>query len=182
MGLVTISALIVAPFSNKPTKKYHLRGANGFPYLGNVGKPITCFPGSLGLGVEEQAEANGAIGNPVGHPQIGIEAFQYGYDVAITTHCLDRFHIWPPLLTAYSVMTLGTLCRPSKFPLKVPHLLNFTRIRPPAHSKNMAKKRLRVGVFELRMRRPVVSYLHDIYRVSERRAGRVARVPVSTLR
>jgi hypothetical protein len=46
----------------------------------------------------------------------------------------------------------------------------------------MAKKRLRVGVFELRMRRPVVSYLHDIYRVSERRAGRVARVPVSTLR
>jgi len=31
-------------------------------------------------------------------------------------------------------------------------------------------------------RRPVVSYLHDIYRVSERRACRVARVPVSTFR
>jgi putative transposase len=31
-------------------------------------------------------------------------------------------------------------------------------------------------------RRPVVSYLHGIYRVSERRACRVARVPVSTFR
>jgi putative transposase len=31
-------------------------------------------------------------------------------------------------------------------------------------------------------RRPVVSYLHDTYRVSERRACRVARVPVSTFR
>jgi putative transposase len=31
-------------------------------------------------------------------------------------------------------------------------------------------------------RRPVVSYLHDTYRVSERRACRVARIPVSTFR
>src|SRR5438477_9309788 len=31
-------------------------------------------------------------------------------------------------------------------------------------------------------RRPVVSYMHDTYRVSERRACRVARVPVSTFR
>jgi putative transposase len=31
-------------------------------------------------------------------------------------------------------------------------------------------------------RRPVVSYLHDAYRVSERRACRVARLPVSTFR
>ncbi len=31
-------------------------------------------------------------------------------------------------------------------------------------------------------RRPVVSYLHDTYRVSERRACRVARLPVSTFR
>ena len=31
-------------------------------------------------------------------------------------------------------------------------------------------------------RRPVVSYLHGTYRVSERRACRVARVPVSTFR
>jgi hypothetical protein len=31
-------------------------------------------------------------------------------------------------------------------------------------------------------RRPVVSYWHDTYRVSERRACRVARLPVSTFR
>lgn len=31
-------------------------------------------------------------------------------------------------------------------------------------------------------RRPVVNYLHDTYRVSERRACRVARLPVSTFR
>jgi putative transposase len=31
-------------------------------------------------------------------------------------------------------------------------------------------------------RRPVVSYLHDIYRASERRACRVARIPISTFR
>ena len=31
-------------------------------------------------------------------------------------------------------------------------------------------------------RRPMVSYLHGIYRVSERRAGRVARIPISTFR
>src|SRR5438128_1109275 len=31
-------------------------------------------------------------------------------------------------------------------------------------------------------RRPVVNYLHDTYRVSERRACRVARIPVSTFR
>jgi len=31
-------------------------------------------------------------------------------------------------------------------------------------------------------RRPMVSYLHGIYRVSERRACCVARVPVSTFR
>jgi putative transposase len=31
-------------------------------------------------------------------------------------------------------------------------------------------------------RRPVVSYLHDTYRVSERRACRVARIPVSRFR
>ena len=31
-------------------------------------------------------------------------------------------------------------------------------------------------------RRPVVNYLHDTYRLSERRACRVARLPVSTFR
>lgn len=31
-------------------------------------------------------------------------------------------------------------------------------------------------------RRPVVGYMHDTYRVSERRACRVARVPLSTFR
>ena len=31
-------------------------------------------------------------------------------------------------------------------------------------------------------RRPVVSYWHDTYQMSERRACRVARLPVSTLR
>jgi putative transposase len=31
-------------------------------------------------------------------------------------------------------------------------------------------------------RRPVVSYWHDTYRVSERRACRVARLPISTFR
>jgi putative transposase len=34
----------------------------------------------------------------------------------------------------------------------------------------------------LAQRRPVVGYMHDTYRVSERRACRVARVPVSTFR
>ena len=34
----------------------------------------------------------------------------------------------------------------------------------------------------LARRRPVVNYLHDTYRVGERRACRVARIPVSTFR
>jgi len=38
------------------------------------------------------------------------------------------------------------------------------------------------GKIESLQRRPVVSYMHDTYRVSERRACRVARVPVSTFR
>jgi hypothetical protein len=82
-----------------------------------------------------------------------------------------------PLVTEDAVTCVLISLAPRPRPIMIRFVLSPSLMATRRCSRSAVKK-----VVKPSQRRPTVSYLHGLYRVSERRACRVARVAVSTFR